>query len=164
MCLELPWPTSFLRHPLAYFILWASSAYFIFWASSAHFILPYLLHSHGFLAKSFRLPSPITTSLPFKLLGLCANPMNLLIPFLGFFDPFLLSLHLLQFSWAYYFIPWASSTHLLSFWILIILWVCWPLFLPFWSNGLYFTIFFLHLFHIFGLLLPSGHLVKSGHQ
>ena len=85
-----------------------------------HFILPYLFHSHGFLLNPLKFPGPITTSLPFRLIGLCANPMNLLIPFLGFPSPFLLSLHLLQFPWAYYFIPWAFLTHLLSFWPLII--------------------------------------------
>ena len=81
----------------------------------SHFILPYLFHSHGFLLNPLGFPNPITISLPFGLIGFCANPMNLLIPFLGFPGPFLLSLHLLQFPWAYYFIPWASSTHLLSF-------------------------------------------------
>ena len=89
----------------AHSVPWAFSAHFIPCASLAHFILPYLFHSHGFLLNLLGFPGPITTSLPFRLIGLCVNPMNLLIPFLSFPSPFLLSLHLLQFLWAYYFIP-----------------------------------------------------------
>ena len=133
-CLGLPQPISFLRHPRLVSFFGhpkpASSAHFILWASSAHFIIPYLFHSK-FLINPLGFPSPITTSLPFGLIGLCANPINLLIHFLGFPGPFLLYLHLLQFLWAYYFIPWAFSTHLLSFWPLVTLRACWPLFLPF---------------------------------
>ena len=72
----------------AHFVPWASLAHFIPWASSAHFILPYLFHSHGFLLNLLGFPDPITTSLPFGLIGFCANPMNLLIPFLDLPNPF----------------------------------------------------------------------------
>ena len=78
----------------------------------------------SFLLNLLGFPGSITTSLPFGLIGLYANTMNLLIPFLGFPDPFILSLNLLQFSWVYYFIPWASSTIFFFFWPLIILWAC----------------------------------------
>ena len=69
----------------------------------------------SFLLNLLGFPGSITTSLPFGLIGLYANTMNLLIPFLGFPNPFILSLNLLQFSWVYYFIPWASSTIFLFF-------------------------------------------------
>ena len=55
----------------------------------------------------------------------------------------------------------ASSACLLSLEPFIILWVYEPLFLSFWPNGLYFAGFFLHLFHIVGLLLPFGPFVKN---
>ena len=71
-----------------YSMPWASSAHFIPWASSTHFLLPYLFHFHGFLLNLLGFLDPITTSLSFVLIGLYANPMNLLIPFLGFPGPF----------------------------------------------------------------------------
>ena len=73
---------------LAHSMPWASSAHFIPWASLAHFLLPYHFHSHGFLLNLLGFPGPITISLPFRLIGLYVNPMNLLIPFLGFPDSF----------------------------------------------------------------------------
>ena len=73
-------------------------------------------------AKSFGFPNPIATSLPFGLIGLCANPMNLPIHFLGFPSPF----YFLSISYISYgfttsflglprpicFLPW----HLLFLW------------------------------------------------
>jgi len=41
------------------------------------------------------------------------------------------------------------------------LWTIIPAALPFWPNGLYIAAFFLHSFHIIGLLLPLDPLVKK---
>ena len=150
----------------AHSIPWASSAHFIPRASSTHFLLPYLFHSHGFLLNPLNFFGSITTSLPFITFWaswpLC-QPYEFTNSFLG-----LPRLNYF-FSTSYYshgfttFIPWASSAHLLLPGHLLFLWACWPLFLPFWPAGFYFTIF-PHFLHIVGLLLPLGLFVKSGHQ
>ena len=44
------------------------------------------------------------------------------------------------------------------------MWACGSLFLSFLLNGLYFTAFFLQLFHNVEFLLPLGPFVKIGHQ
>ena len=67
---------------------WASLAHFIPLASSTHFIFSYLCHPYEFLLNPLGFPGLIITSLLFGLIGLCPNPMNLLIPLLGFLDPF----------------------------------------------------------------------------
>ena len=93
-------------------------------------------------AKSFGLPGPITTSLPFGLIGFCADPMNLLIPFLDFLGPvYFLSISYNSHGFTTSFLGFPRPICFLPSHLLI-LWVCWPLFLPFWSYGLYFTIFF----------------------
>ena len=76
--------------------------------SSSSFFLP-LLPLWTF-AKSFGFSQPnyhVLTSLPFRLIGLFAIPMNLLIHFLGFLDPFTSSLPLI--------IPMGLLLHSLSF-------------------------------------------------
>ena len=87
----------------------------------AHFILPYFFHSHGCFAKSFGLPRPNYHILTFRAYWPLSQPHEFTNSFLWASPThFLLSFHLLQFPWAYYFIPWASSTHLLSPWPLVI--------------------------------------------
>ena len=116
---------------LHYFFFWAllasilaRPAHFIPRASSTHFLLPYLFYSHEFLLNPLGFPGPITTFLPFGLIGLYANLMNLLIPFLGFLDPFYL------FSISYNFHRFITSFLRLSWLIcflpghLLFLWVC----------------------------------------
>ena len=142
---------------------WASSAHFIHQASSARFLLPYLFHSHWFLLNPLDFLGPITTSLPFGLIGLYANLMNLLIPFLGFPGPFYffsISYNSHEFTTSFRRLP-----RLICFLPshLLFLWACWPLFLPFWLEDLCFTIFSPHLFHFVRLLLPLGSFVKIGH-
>ena len=165
---SVPWASSVHFIPwasLTHFILWTSRAHFILWASSAHFILPYLFHTHGFFAKSFRLPRPNYHIFNFRAYWPLCQPHEFTNSFLELprpFFPFSLSLrilmglllHSLGFLDLFFFF----------FWPLIILWACWPLFLLFWPNGFYFIIFFLYLFHIVGLFLQLGAFVKSGHQ
>ena len=106
----------------AYSMPWAFSAYFIPWASLAHFLLPYLFHSHGFLLNPLGFHGPITTSLSFGLIGLYGNPMNLLIPFLGFPSPFYffsISYNSYRFITSFLGLPWPICLfpgHLLFLW------------------------------------------------
>ena len=139
----------------AHSIPWAFSAYFIPWASSAHFLLPYLFYSHGFLLNPLGFSGPITASLPlitFHAYWPSCQPYEFTNSFLG------LPQLIYFFSTSYYFhgfttfILGAFSAHLLLLGHLLFLWACWPLFLPFWPVGFYFTIF-PHLLHIIGLLL-----------
>ena len=96
----LPRPISFIGLP------WPISLFF---------------HFHGFLLNSLGFLGPITTSLPFGLIGLYANPMDILIPFLGFLGHLLLFFYLLLFPLVYYlhslgFLnPFASSCPLIIF-------------------------------------------------
>ena len=131
-------------------------------------------HSSGFLgpfssslplllvwAFAAQLPHPCLL-LPFGLIGLYADPMNLLLHFLGFPNPFTSSLPLI--------IPTSLLLHFLGFFglfasslpLIIFLWAYRPLFLPFRLSGLYFIIFSSHFLHIVGLLLPLGLLSKVG--
>ena len=114
---------------LHYFFFWAllasilaRPAHFIPRASSTHFLLPYLFYSHEFLLNPLGFPGPITTFLPFGLIGLYANLMNLLIPFLGFLDPFYLfsiSYNSHGFTTSFLRLPWPICFlpgHLLFLW------------------------------------------------
>ena len=134
-----------------------SSGFLSSFSSFLHLSLPLVF------AKSFGLPGPITTSLPFGFIGFYANLMNLLIPFLGFPDPFYffsIFYNSHGFTTLFLKLPW-----LICFLSgnLLFLWACWLLFPPFWPDDLCFTIFSPHLFHFVGFLLPLGPLVKSGH-
>ena len=77
------WAISF--YALGFLGPFHSSSFLGPFSSSLPLSLPWVF------AKSFGFPNPITTSLPFGFIGLYANHMNLLIPFLGFPDPFYFS-------------------------------------------------------------------------
>ena len=71
----------------------------------AHFILPYFFHAHGFFAKSFGLPRPNYHILTFRAYWHLSQPHEFTNSFLWASPAlFLLSFHLLQFLWVYYFI------------------------------------------------------------
>ena len=111
--------------------------------------------------KSFGIPWTNYHILYFGFIGIWINPIYYFLT-LGSSSPFLL-------SFLFLMIPMGLLLHplglprpvLLSLRPLIILWACEPSFLLFWPNGPYFTIFFLHLYHIVGLLLPLGPFVKN---
>jgi len=85
-----------------------------------HHSLPFSLP--WVFVKSFGLPWPKYHILTFRAHWPLNQPHEFTNSFLWAFSThFLLSFHLLQFSWACYFIPWASSAHLLSLWPFIIL-------------------------------------------
>ena len=115
--------------------------------------------------KSFRLPSPITTSFTFGFIGLL-NQADLLIPlfrllrlvfafFLFLMIPMGLLLHSLRFSWPVCFL-WSHF---------VILWARGPLFLLFGLNG-FFTLllFFLHPFLYCWAFSVIGPFCQNGHQ
>ena len=103
--------------------------------SSGHLLHLYLFYSHELFAKSFGLPQPnyhiLTSYYFFRLIGLEANPIDLLIHFLGFPGPFTSFLPLI--------VPMSLLLHSLGFLdpftsslpLIILVSLCWPLFLPF---------------------------------
>ena len=129
----------------------------------AHFILSYLFHSHGLLLNLLGFPNPITTSLPLVLSAFKPTLFTNSFLWASLAHFYFLSISYNSHGLTTSFFE-ASSIDLLPFRPLIILWAGLPLFLPFWPNGLYFTAFFLHLFHIVGLLLPLGLSVKNGNK
>ena len=156
---SMPWASS------AHFIPWASSTHFIHQASSAHCLLPYLFHSHEFLLNPLgflgQLPHPYLL-LPFGLIGLYANPMNLLIHFLGFPDPFtsFLPFTIPMGLLLFFGFSWPICSFLATYYF------CGPVdHYSCHSSLLVFTLLFSpHLFHIVGHFLPLVPFVKSGHQ
>ena len=100
--------------------------------------------------------------LPFELIGLYANPMDLLIHFLDFLGPFTFYLPLIILvGFTTSFIG-LSRPICFFFATYYFLWACWLLFLLFRPAGLYFTIFSSYLLHIVELLLPLDLLSKVG--
>ena len=70
------------------------------------------------------LPFPLGSCGPFTLLLPLVRPMNLL-----YVIPVMLA------HWIYYLFSWASTTHLLYFYLLLCPWACWLSFLPCWPIG-----------------------------
>ena len=135
--------------------------------SSGHLLHLYLFYSHELFAKSFGLPQPnyhiLTSYYFFGLIGLEANPIDLLIHFLGFPGPFtsylplIVPIGLLLHSLGF-LDPFTSSLPLI---ILVGLLAIIPIIPACW---VYFTIFSSHFLYIVGLLLLSDLSVKSGYQ
>ena len=115
---------------------WASPFYALGFLSPFHSVGIFApFHSFGILdpfdsflplplpwvfAKSFGFPRPNCHIFTFRAYWPLCQPYEFTNSFLGLSRPILLSLHLLHLPWVYYFIPWASSAHLLSSLALII--------------------------------------------
>ena len=135
--------------------------------SSSHLLHLYLFYSHELFAKSFGLPQPnyhiLTSYYFFGLIGLEANPIDLLIHFLGFpgpftsFLPLIVPMSLLLHSLGF-LDPFTSSLPLI---ILVSLLAIIPTIPACW---VYFTIFSSHFLYIVGFLLLLDPFVKSGYQ
>ena len=157
--------TSFLAMPMgllaaipAMLTNWAN--YLFPWAFTTHLLYFYLLlclwvcwllflpcWPIGLITSFLELPQPIY----FAFTSCCANgPVSCN------------SCHVAH--WGNYLLPWVSTAHLLYFYFLLCLWVCWLSFMPCWLNGLITYISFLSLlyFPIVGLLLLLGSLSKMG--
>ena len=95
--------------------------YFIPWVSSAHLLPPDLFYSHGLLLYPLGFLGLITTYLP--LITFWAYwPLGRPIEFTNSFPGLPWPIYLFLFPWAYYFIHWAFSTHLLILYIFSFLW------------------------------------------
>ena len=120
----------------------------------------------GLLPYSLGFLGPFTTSLPLiTLVGFLAIILAMSAHWVYHFIPWASSAHLLLFylslfPWVYYLIPWASSAHLLHLYLLSLLWACWPSFLP--CHPIELVTSFSLISLIVGLLLPLGLQLKVG--
>ena len=117
---------------LNHFIKNFSSTFCLFHSLGFHLLPPYLFYFHGLLLNPLGFLGPITTYLP--LITFWAYwPLGRLIQFTNSFLGLPRPIYLFLFPWAYYFIHWASSTHLLLLYIFSFLWASQPSILSFQS-------------------------------
>ena len=137
------WAISF--YALGFLGPFHSSSFLGPFSSSLPLSLPWVF------AKSFGFPNPITTSLPFGFIGLYANHMNLLIPFLGFPDSF----YFFSISYNYHgFTPSFFGLPQTICFFLATHYICEPIDHYSYHSGLmFFTLLF--SLHIFFILLGS---------